>query len=79
MATTIGDVTFDITTPVNTPIIAGYDKAIRDNLTDDILIKVGTAGTKSNLIAKLTKGLQVSTYKPSNIKDPNNFFNFVLQ
>ena len=79
MTTTIGDVTFDITAPVNTPITAGYDKATRDSLTDDILIKVRTAATKSNLIAKLTKGLQVSTYKPSDIKDPNNFFNFVSQ
>ena len=79
MTTTIGDVTFDITAPVNTPITAGYDKATRDSLTDDILIKVRSAATKSNLIAKLTKGLQVSTYKPSDIKDPNNFFNFVSQ
>ena len=77
--TTIGDVTFDITTVVNTPIIAGYDKAARDALADDTLNKVRKAATKSNLVAKLTKGLQVSTYKPSDIKDPNNFFNFVSQ
>ena len=77
--TPIGDVTFHITTVVTDPIIAGYDKATRDALTDDTLIKVRRAATKTNLIAKLTEGLQVSTYKPSDIKDPNNFFNFVSQ
>ena len=78
MATTatINGVSFDATaTP--TAIVSGYDRTTRAALTDDTLIKVRNFATKTNLPAKLSKGLQVSSYNPSDIKDPNNFFNFV--
>ena len=45
--TRIGDVTFDITTVVTDPNIAGYDKAARDALTDDTLIKVRKGGDQN--------------------------------
>ena len=75
---TIGDVEFD-TTATPTAIVSGYTKAQRAALNGDTLIKVRNLATKTNLVAPLTKGLQVSTYKPSDMKDPNNFFNFVSQ
>ena len=80
MATTftVGDVQFD-TTATPPAIVHGYNKTTRDALTDDTLIKVRTLVIKSNLSSKLTKGLQVTTYSPSDLKDPNNFFNFVSQ
>ena len=62
-----------------TPINHGYNKAGRQALTGDQLIKVHDLAVKTNFVAKLTKGLQVSTYNPSDLKDPNNFFNFVSQ
>ena len=74
--TTIGDVTFDLTANP-TVLIAGYTKAQRDALTDDMLIKVRNLATKSNLPAKITKGLQVTTYNPDDLKNKNNFFHFV--
>eukprot|EP00977_Amphora_coffeiformis_P020346 scaffold8126_cov170-Amphora_coffeaeformis.AAC.20 len=73
---TIGDVTFD-TTSTPTVVVSGYGKAERDTLANDTLIKVRNLATKTNLIAKITKGLQVSTYNPDNMKNKNNFFNFV--
>ena len=74
----INGVEFDTaTTPSG--INHGYTKAQRDALTDDTLIKVHDQAIKSNLPAKLTKGLQVTTYNPADMKDTNNFFNFVSQ
>lgn len=75
-STTIGDVTFDLTANPTT-LVSGYTKAQRDTLTDDMLIKVRNLATKTNLPAKLTKGLQVTTYNPDDLKNKNNFFNFV--
>lgn len=73
---TIGEVEFDLTsTP--TPVSTGYSKLQRDALKDDMLIKVRNLAVKSNLPAKLTKGLQVTTYDPSDMQNKNNFFNFV--
>ena len=74
--TTINGVIFD-TAAAPADIVHGYDAAARAALADDTLIKVRNLATKSNLPAKLTKGLQVTTYDPSSLKDPNNFFNFV--
>ena len=73
-----GDITFDLTV-APAGVNHGYTKANRDGLADDILIKVRNLATKTNLDAKLTKGLQVATYNPSDMKDGNNFFVFVLQ
>eukprot|EP00977_Amphora_coffeiformis_P012533 scaffold3119_cov92-Amphora_coffeaeformis.AAC.3 len=73
---TIGDVTFD-TTSTPTVVVSGYGKAEQDTLADDTLIKVRNLATKTNLVAKITKGLQVSTYNPDDMKNKNNFFNFV--
>ena len=75
---TFGDLTFD-TTATPAAIVHGYSKAQRDALTDDHLIKVRDLAVKSNLDSKLTKGLQVTTYNPADMKDSNNFFNFVSQ
>ncbi len=74
----IGGVTFD-TGATPAPVNHGYTKAQRDALTDDTLIKVHDLATKSNLDAKLTKGLQVTTFNPTDLKDSSNFFNFVSQ
>ena len=77
MATfTHGDFTFNLGA-APAAINHGYTKAQRDALTDDTLLKVRDAAIKSGLPAKLTKGLQVSSYNPADLKDPNNFFNFV--
>eukprot|EP00977_Amphora_coffeiformis_P020160 scaffold7957_cov76-Amphora_coffeaeformis.AAC.1 len=73
---TIGDVTYD-TTSTPTVVVSGYGKAERDTLADDTLIKVFNLATKTNQVAKITKGLQVSTYNPDDMKNKNNFFNFV--
>ena len=73
---TINGVTFD-TTATPAAIVSGYDRTARAGLSDETLIKVRNIATKTNLPAKLSKGLQVSSYNPSDIKDPNNFFNFV--
>eukprot|EP00977_Amphora_coffeiformis_P013960 scaffold3820_cov179-Amphora_coffeaeformis.AAC.1 len=73
---TIGDVTFD-TTSTPTVVVSGYGKAEQDTLADDTLIKVRNLAMKTNLVAKITKGLQVSTYNPDDMKNKNNFFNFV--
>lgn len=54
----------------------GHTEASRQALADDTLIKVHDLATRSNLPAKLTKGLQVTTYDPTDMKNPNNFFNF---
>ena len=72
----INGVTFDTAaTPVN--IASGYSHTQRSSLTDDMLIKVCNLAVKCNLPAKITKGLQVSTYDPADLKNKNNFFNFV--
>ena len=70
--------TFDATA-APAAINHGCTKAQRDALTDDQLIKVRDLAVKCSLAAKLTKGLQVSTCNPADLKDPNNFFNFVSQ
>ena len=74
---TIDGIDFDTTRRITTSLSLGYTKAQRDGLADAELIKVRDAAVKTNLTAKLTKGLQVSTYNPTDLKDPNNFFNFV--
>ena len=79
MSFTIGDVTFDTAIAPPVAINHGHTAAMRAALADDTLIKVRDLATKTNLPAKLTKGLQVTTYNPSDLKDPNNFFNFVSQ
>ncbi|MCA1807606.1 MAG: hypothetical protein LC687_07145, partial [Actinobacteria bacterium] len=72
----VNGIDFDLSlTP--TAITSGYSKTQRDNLTDDMLIKVRNMAVKSNLPAKITKGLQVTTYNPDDMKNKNNFFNFV--
>ena len=76
MTTTIRGVTFD-TAATPAAIDHGYTLASRQALTGDTLIKVRNLAVKTNLDGKLTKGLQVSTFNPSDLKDPNNFFNFV--
>ena len=73
----VGDVVFDLSKTVAVVVNHGYDKAQRAALTDDILIKVRDAAVKCNLDAKITKGLQVTTYNPEDLKNPSNFFNFV--
>ena len=74
----VGDLTLD-TAAAPPPIIHGHNKAARDALTGETLIKVRTLAAKTNLTAKLTKGLQVTAHDPSDLKDSNNFFNFVSQ
>ena len=71
-------IAFDMTT-VNANITTAYDKAARDALTGDTLVKVRAMATKSNLPDKLTKSLQVSSFDPSEMKNSSNFFNFVGQ
>ena len=78
VAFTINGVAFD-TTARPGAIVHGYDAAARAALTGDTLIKVRNLASKSNLDAKLTKGLQVSTFNPADMKDSTNFFNFVSQ
>jgi hypothetical protein len=75
---TLGGIVFD-TAAKPLPVVHGYSKSQRDNLTDDSLIKVYEHAVKSNLSDKLTKGLQVTTFNPSDMKDKNNFFVFVAQ
>ena len=72
----INGVEFD-TAATPSGINHGYTKAQCDTLTDDTLIKVCNQAIKSNLPVKLTKGLQVTTYNSADMKDTNNFFNFV--
>ena len=75
---TVNGVEFDMAAaPVG--INHGYTKAQRDALTDDTLIKVCDQAIKMNFLVKLTKCLQVTTYNPADMKDSNNFFNFVSQ
>ena len=71
-------IAFDTTT-VNGTITTAYDKAARDALAGDTLVKVRAMATKSNLPDKLTKSLQVSSFDPSEMKNSSNFFNFVGQ
>ena len=52
---------------------------LRDALTDDTLIKVCNQAIKTNLAAKLKKGLQVTIYNFADMKDSSNFFNLVSQ
>ncbi len=74
----IGDVTFDaVAHPA--AVNHGCTKAQRDALADDQLVKVCDLAVKTNLDAELTKGLQVTAHDPSDLKDSNNFFNFVSQ
>ncbi len=75
---TLGDVTFD-TAANPAAIVHGYDRTSRGALADEHLIKVRDLAVKTNLSARLTKGLQVTTYNPSDLKDSSNFFNFVSQ
>ena len=75
---TVNGVEFD-TAAAPSGISHGYTKAQRDALADETLIKVRNQVIKTNLSAKLTKGLQVTTYNPADMKDSNNFFNFVSQ
>ncbi len=74
----IKGVDFD-TTAAPGAIVHGYDAAARAALAGDTLIKVRNLASKTNLDAKLTKGLQVSTFNPADMKDTTNFFNFVSQ
>ena len=60
-------------------ITTAHDEASRTALAGDTLIKVCDSATKSNLPDKLTKQLQVTTFDPSELKNTNNFFNFVGQ
>ena len=75
---TLNNVNFD-TTRARATINHGYTKAQRTALTGDALIKVHDLAVKTNFVAKLTKGLQVTTYDPADLKNPNNFFNFASQ
>ena len=77
MASIIAGISFDPTTTIATPIVHGYDKAQRDALTPDSFVKVYDAAVKSNLPDKLTKGLQVTSFHPTEMKDKDNFFVFV--
>eukprot|EP00977_Amphora_coffeiformis_P004021 scaffold803_cov127-Amphora_coffeaeformis.AAC.1 len=45
--------------------------------TPTVVVSVRNLATKTNLVAKIAKGLQVSTYNPDDMKNKNNFFNFV--
>ena len=72
----LGDVTFDLAA-APTITAQGYTKAQRDALADDTLIKVYDYAVKSNLPARMTKQLQVTSYNPSDLLSEGNFFNFV--
>ena len=75
----VGPLAIDLTLAAPGHINHGYTHAQRAALTDDVLIKVRDLATKSNLVDKMTKGLQVSTYDPTDMKEKSNFFNFVSQ
>lgn len=77
--TSISGMDFDLTRNTRSTINHGYTKATRAALTGESLIKVHNLATTTNFVAKLTKGLQVSTFDPSDLKNPNNFFNFASQ
>ena len=77
MAQNIGVLQVDTTIARPADPVSGYTKAQRDALTNETLIKVRKEATKCNLVTKISKGLQVSSYNPADMKDPNNFFNFV--
>lgn len=84
MATTVnidgvGTLTLNTHQAPKGPVTTAFDATSRAALADDNLRKVREAATKSNLTAKLTKTLQVSTFDPADMKDSNNFFNFVNQ
>ena len=74
----VNGIEFD-TSKSDAVIVSGCDVNARKNLAGDTLIKVRHLAAKTNLPSKLAKGLQVTTCKPSDLKDMNNFFNFVSQ
>ena len=75
-----GGLTIEFDTAIEQdPVTTAYDEATRTALTGDTLIKVRDLAIKSNLPDKLTKQLQVTTFDPSELKNSNNFFNFVGQ
>ena len=65
--------------PPKPAITTTFNEAARTALTGDGLRKVRDAATTSNLDDKITKTLQASSFNPTDMKDPNNFFNFVNQ
>ena len=76
VALAISNVEFD-TDAAPAAVSHGGNKAQRDALADDALVKVRDQVVKSNPDAKLTKGLQVSACVTVDTKNPNNFFNFI--
>jgi hypothetical protein len=58
-------------------VATGYDRTIRAGLVADTYIKVYDAAVKPKLAQKLTKGLQVTSFDPSDLKNTDNFFVFV--
>jgi hypothetical protein len=73
----VNGVTFDLTITGSNVVATGYDRTICAGLVADTYIKVYDAAVKPKLAQKLTKGLQVTSFDPADLKNTDNFFVFV--
>ena len=76
----VGGLTIEFDTTIEQDAVTtSFNKAGRNALCDESLVKVHEAAVKCNLPDKLTKSLQVSSFDPAEMKNKSNFFNFVGQ
>lgn len=73
------DVTFDLTQSVPKATTAGYTRDIREKLENDGLVKFRESFVKKLIKTPLSSNLQVSSYKPSEMQDKQNFFYAISQ
>ena len=73
------DVTFDLTQTAPVASTAGFTRTIRENLQNEGLVKFRESFVKKLVKTPLSSNLQVSSYKPSEMQEKQNFFYAISQ
>ena len=73
------DVTFDFNQAQPIATSAGYTRAIREKLENEGLVKFRESFIKKIVKTPLSSNLQVSSYKPSEMQEKQNFFYAISQ
>ena len=73
------DVKFDLTQTAPVASTAGFTRTIRENLQNEGLVKFRESFVKKLVKTPLSSNLQVSSYKPSEMQEKQNFFYAISQ
>ena len=73
------DVQFDLTQTAPVASTAGFTRTIRENLQNEGLVKFRESFVKKLVKTPLSSNLQVSSYKPSEMQEKQNFFYAISQ